>query len=304
MPARLSREARDWSLFVDWCESMETPPVPATAELVADFLAAFPAPLEAQGRRVKAIRRAHERSGAPLALPTAEPVRAFREGAKWASVTRVLAEVPKYHHPKNFQAALRGRRDGWLIVLIGVLGLSRQAARYLDQSDIVLFPRLTIKDKPIARTGPPSECPACAVTRWLRVAGEASSGWSDTVKRIVSPIGLDESAHDCAVGLDGSWRQASTLLPGVDRHGWVSPEPMSTRAISAAIAFRQALSGVTESRQHLSPPATGRFAEATLNELADAYDDVNQRAAAALLRLNEILEESNEMLDHIKSFAS
>lgn len=304
MSPRLSREARDWSLFVDWCESMETPPIPATSELIADFLTAFPAPLEAQGRRVKAIRRSHERAGVPLVLPTAEPVRAFREGAEWASVPRALAQVPKYHHPANFQAALRGRRDGWLIVLIGVLGLSRREARDLDQNDVVLYPCIAIKGKPIAKTQPPSECPACAVTRWLRVAGEASSGWTDTVKRVVGPIGLDESAHDCEVGLDGLWRQASTLLPGVDRHGWVSPEPMSRRAITAAIAFRQALGEASESRQRVSTTATGRFANATLNELAAEYDDVNRRAAAALLRLNEILEESNEMLDHIKSFTS
>ena len=49
-------------------------------------------------------------------------------------------------------------------------------------------------------------------------------------------------------------------------------------------------------------PLSGRYADATMNELAAAYDDVDQRAAALLLRLREIVGEGDEMLDHLKVY--
>jgi hypothetical protein len=301
MATKTSRETRDWELFVDWCESMDAAPLPTTPETISDFLTAFPAPIEAQGRRVRAVRRAHERAGEPLVLPTAPRPSVLREGDPWAPVPRALAQVVKYHHPKGFHLAIRGRRDGWLIVLVGTLGFTRNEARDLVHDDVQHFPQITIKGKPVPKAEPAAECPACAVTRWLRIAGDASFGfWSD-VQQSVSPEDVDEQAHDCQVGLDGLWRRANTLLPAVDRHGWVSSEAMSVRSISATMARRQALGVVAEIKARAVPTA-GRFANATMNELADAYDDVDQRAAAALLLLKEIVGDGDEMLGHLKSF--
>lgn len=297
-----AQESRDWGLFVDWCASMDAESLPASAETVAGFLRAFPAPLEAQGQRVRAIRKAHGRAGAPLSLPTTQRPTLIREGAQWAPLPRALAQLPTFQHRKNFQTALRARRDGWLLVLTGVVGLSRNDAREVAQTDVVLFPRLTIKGVPIPKAEPAAECPACAVARWLRVAGAASFGWWNEVKELVSPVGVDESLHDCLVGLDGAWRQAATLLPAIDRHGWVAGGPMSTRAISTTMAYRQSLGSVAEISRRTPTVATGRFANATTNELADAYDDVDQRAAALLLRLKEIVGETDDLLSHIKSF--
>lgn len=298
------RETRDWGLFADWSRSFGRDPLPTSAELVGEFLAAFPAALETQGRRVRAIRRAHERAGLPLELPGSDSTRAFRTGTRWATVPQALAQVPKYQHRKNMARALRGRRDGWLIVLIGVLGLTREQARSVHQRDVVLFPTLSVLERPVPRAASPDECAACAVTRWLRVAGAASFGWWNDIKDAVSPDGVEETDHDCLTGLDGTWRQAETLLPAVDRHGWVTAVPMSARAISSVTAERQTPGQTAELPRWQPTVATGRFAAASLREVADAYDEVDQRAAAALLRLKEIVGESDEMLDHIKSFAS
>jgi hypothetical protein len=297
-----SREMRDWELFIDWCDSMDAVALPATAETISAFLTAFPAAIQTHGRRVETIRRAHERAGEPFAVPAAQRVSAFREGPEWTTLSRALAQVPKYRHRNGFHVALRGRRDGWLLVLIGQLRFSRGEARALQQTDVALFPRLTIRGEPVPKTEPAAECPACAVTRWLRVAGSASYGWWNEVKETVSPIGVDESAHDCAVGLDGSWRQAATLLPAIDRHGWVSGEPMSLRSISTVMAFRQVLGQVAEIQQSPRTIATGRFADATMTELADAYADVDQRAAALLLRLKEVVGEADDLVDHLNGF--
>ncbi|MET0885012.1 MAG: hypothetical protein ABWX92_01055 [Mycetocola sp.] len=276
--------------------------LPTSAETVSEFLTAFPAPIESQGRRVRAIRRAHERAGAPLELPKGPMPSVLREGGPWAPVPRALAQVVKYHHPKGAHVAIRGRRDGWLIVLVGTLGFTRNEARSVTQADVQLFPQITIKGRAVARTEPATECPACAVTRWLRIAGDASLGFKSEVWRTISPIDVDEDEHDCEVGLDGLWRKASTLLPAVDSHGWVTAKAMSARSISAAMARRQTLGVVAEIKKRARPTG-GRFADASMNELADAFSDVDERAAAVLLRLNEIVGESTDMLDHLKEIS-
>lgn len=297
------RESQDWELFADWCLSMELAPLPTSVETISEFLAAFPAPLETQGRRVRAIRRAHERAGEPLALPTAPVPSALREGAQWAPVTRALAQVQKYEHPKNFHAALRGRRDGWLIVLVGFLGLSRNQARGLCQSDVQLAPDITVRGALVPRddTIRATECPACAVTRWLRIVGAASLGFRGEVQHLVNPEGVDGTAHDCATDPDDSWRQATTLLPSIDRYGWVSSVPMTARSVSATMARRQTLGPLDQIRT-LPVRTEGRFATATLDEVADVYDDVDRQAAAILLRLQQILGDTTQMLDHLTDF--
>lgn len=303
MPRRTTQEARDWELFTDWCESMGLSAFSATADTVAEFLHAFPAPIRSQGRRVRSIRRHHSAAGAPLHLPTGAAQRAWREGDEWASLPQALAQLPVYRHQNGLPMAIRGRRDGWLLVLVGLIGLTRGAARNLAEHEVSLFPKLSVAGKLLPRSDPPVECPACAATRWLRVAGAASFGWRRDIVAAITPEGDALGVHDCAIGLDGTWRHATTLLPGIDRHGWVSAEPMSARAISATMALRQVPGPPDSLERSVEVVSSGRFARASMNELADAYDDVDERAAALLLRLNEIVGEGDEMLDRIKSFS-
>ena len=97
---------------------------------------------------------------------------------------------------------------------------------------------------------------------------------------------------------------ARVLAQCLDQHGHVAGEPMGPRSISATIAFRQTLGDVTEIG-HTVPTfvPTGCFANATMSELADAYDDVDEQAAALLLRLKEIVGETDDMLNHIKNYS-
>lgn len=302
MPRGTTQESRDWELFIDWCKSMDLPFLPASTDAVAEFLTAFPAPMRTQGRRVRSIRKHHAATGTHLDLPHTATPRPWREGEQWSSLPQALSQLPVYRHQKGLPVALRGRRDGWLLVLVGMVGLSRNDARQLPEDMVSLFPRLSIAGHRVPREEPPAECPACAVTRWLRVAGAASFGWRQEIVEAVGPGGDPLEHHDCAVGLDGSWRQANTLLPAIDRYGWVSAEPMSARAVSATVALRQ-VPGVPDALESpVARPAAGRFARASMDELADAYDDVDERAAALLLRLKEIVGEGDEMLDHLKSF--
>lgn len=300
MPRRPSREERDWTLFTDWCASLDVSPLPADEDLLARFLTDFPASIHAQGRRVKAIRLAHERADVPFEPATPSGLSAFRVGDGWATAGEVLAHVPVYQHRKNFAAAMRARRDAWLVVLLGVMNLTRSEARTVTPNEVSLFPTLTIRGVRIEKATRPDECEACAVTRWLRIVGAASHSWWTDVKEAVSPD-QDLTRHDCLTGLDGIWRRSPTLLPAIDKHGFVSAEPMSTRAISASMALRQSIISQSTPDQALRTTSTGRFASATPNELADAYDDVDDQLAALLLRSSRILEESDEMLQRISS---
>lgn len=289
-----ARDQRHWELFEDWCLSLDLTPVPTTPEVIGRFLTAFPAALSTQGHRVRAIRRRHEAAGARLELPTATEVpTALRQGQGWVPVPRALAQLSVYAHPKHFDRALRGRRDGWLIVLIGVLGLNRNRARRLRPDQVHADEQISIAGRPVPAelAGPPGECPACAVTRWLRVAGAASFGFRGDVIRLLRPDGVDPETHDCTRDLDVEWREASTLLPAIDRHGWVSAVPMSPRAITATMAHRQAPAPVAELPQiSAPPPASGSLADASLDDLDEVYDDVDRRTAELMLRIQAVLE--------------
>ncbi|WP_311245310.1 MULTISPECIES: hypothetical protein [unclassified Microbacterium] len=297
---RPSREAREWALFLDWCTSTKAPALPTTSDTIAAFLAAFPASLDAQGHRVRTIRRAHARAGEPLELPSTPPRSALQSGDGWASLPDALANLSPYQHRKYFAQAMRARRDGWLLVLIGVVGLSRAEARSVMQAEVTLFPSLSIRDVPIPKSDPAAACAACAVTRWLRIVGAASRHWWTDVKESVTPD-QDQLSHDCRSSLDGVWREAETLLPAIDQYGHVTSDPMSPKSITAVMKRRQRVGGSVDRDQVIRTVSTGRFARATPNELADAYDDVDAQLAAVLLRSAQILQESDEMLDRISS---
>lgn len=299
---RQTREQREWTLFTDWCSSMSVSSLPAASETVAQFLAAFPASMDAHGHRVRTIRRAHERAGVAFDIPS-PPHTALQIGDEWAPLPEALSNLQPYQHPKYVPAAVRARRDGWLLVIIGFAGLTREEAQVVAETDVSLFPRLAVRGVDIPRASSPDECCACAVTRWLRVVYLASWGQRTELVETVSP-GQDQTAHDCRVGLDGTWRKAKTLLPSINQYGHVLAEPLSLRSITTIMKRRQRVRRDRDlGDQKIRTVATGRFAQATPNELADAYDDVDQQLAAILLRSTQILQESDEMLERISDLS-
>jgi hypothetical protein len=287
----------DWSVFSDWAQSVDGGVEAVTAETVASFLAAAPAAPSTQRRRVRSIRAALVAAGLPVDIPHRPPSTTVRTGEGWADTGRALEQLPTAHFP----VGLRGRRDGWLLVLIGVLGLTRQQARAISSADVVLFPALTIAGQTVPRAERPGECPACAVHRWLRVAGPAARGWKSEVQRALNqPLDL---GHDCQVGLDGTWREAQVLAPAIDRHGWADDSaPLSADSVSNIMLVRQRLSFLPERAVAWEDRPQGRYASATPAELGDAYDDVNVQLTELLARTAEILGDGTGLLDRLKSF--
>ncbi|ROR76036.1 hypothetical protein SAMN06295974_3817 [Plantibacter flavus] len=291
-----SREARDWELFVDWCVSMSLAPLPTSGATTEAFLEAFPAAAATQIRRRRVIHKQNSAVGVASEAPVSS---ALRHGDGWASVSRALAQVPKYHYPTGFQEAVRGRRDGWLIVLVGVLGMNRQQAVDVTTDDVTVSPHLSICGQAVERSESADECAACAVTRWLRVVGDLTPWFNKAaITRVVSPIGVEQSSHDCGVDVDRAWKDATTLLPSINRHGHPVDSPLSLRSISATMARRQQF-GEVATIQEYTVRTGGRFANATSSELAAAQDDVDARLDEMSAWLKALLAETTETLDHL-----
>jgi hypothetical protein len=283
----------DWVLFLDWCQASELPALPASPETVESFLRATPARQSTTRRRLRAIRNVH--LAARQKLPVEIPARSttIRTGEQWVPTARALTQLPTLRFP----VGLRGRRDGWLLVLIGVLGMTRREAVAVRSHHVTVSTDIQIAGKWVPRAGVAAECPSCAVTRWLRVVGPAASGFQSTVKDLLNPEGIDDTAHDCDTGLDGSWQRVGVLALAVDRHGWVNAgRPITVTAVSAIMRARQIPAG-DPLRGFTWTPSNGRFTHATSAELAAAYDDVDRRLDELLARAEAAMEEGAELIE-------
>ena len=280
-----------WSLFTDWCLSREHELAAVTPEALDEFFTDVPVAPSTRRARARSIRGALAAAG--IQLDEAAESRA----TTWHTdnVGPALAQLPTLRFPTG----LRGRRDGWLLVLVGALGLSRAEALRVTTDDVVLYGGLRVAARPVARAAIAAECPLCAVHRWLRVVGPAANGYRSEIQLTLDPRGADPDAHDCEVGLDGTWRVAPTLLPSIDRHGWLRNVPLSAVAVSNIMAVRQRDTGFVE-RATARRVYDGPYAEATSAQLADAYDDVDARLTELLARTAELLGSTDDMLESFR----
>jgi len=191
-PATRRAYASDWRRFSSWCEARGLEALPALPETVATFLAS-----EAEagrrastiGRRVAAIRAAHERAGA--AAPTSAPeVRVTLSG-----IRRKLGTAPerKAAATSDVLRSMLGTLDGTpaglrdrALLLLGFTGAFRRGELAgLDVSDLAEEGeglRVRVRrsktdqegrgtEKAIPRDPRPSLCPVAAVRAWLEAAG-------------------------------------------------------------------------------------------------------------------------------------
>ncbi|MGK3708856.1 hypothetical protein [Arthrobacter sp. IK3] len=278
----------EWSLFMDWCTAADVSPLPAAAETVAEFFRDVPAASSTRRRRLQAIRRVHAEAGAALALPVYEPDKPWRLGPGWLDLSETLRRAPLAGWP----GGLAARRDMFLAVLIGECGFSREQAREVPASSVRqdLDGTWLIGRHRVACTPEPGPCPSCAVARWMEVLRI----WDDRGKHSVRsriagyrPTGEHECREPAGPVGDG----VHTLLPGIDRHGWLSDwEPLSARSISAVLAYRQ-----DESRwpaeQTSSPAREERpdFQRSSMQDLTEILDELDDKVARALKESEAIM---------------
>ena len=204
-------------------------PVPAKDAQLRRFLLEVPVSPAAARRRLRAIDAAH------LALASSCPQRAL--------ILRHPASSPAWWPPPwrlipvgGWPAGIVGRRDAALVALICVGGLTRRQVRTLCPA--------SGQTPGFAPTVEPGACPACAVSRWLRVhALAAAAGWR-AARGELADIGevpaRAEVVHDCARPIQwpdkpGRW----PMFSAIDRHGWVNEAvPLSVRSITTVVACR------------------------------------------------------------------
>ncbi len=291
-----------WRLYADWCASHGVHPLPADTQRLSQYLAEVPAGLPTQARRIQAIRLVHEEMRVPLVLPGSEADEAppAEPAEDRVDLTRALAQLRPYAHRKYAPAAIRARRDGWLLVLSDHVGLTRNKARLLPSDAIILFPEMTISGVTVESGGDPQECVKCAVTRWLRIVGDVALGFRNNAAQYLSPESYSPVEHDCLIGLDGYWRNAPTLMPAVDQHGWASGSTISARAVSTILAERHRPSAVDiQIPTSVRTPSRGPVTREEISDLADAYDEADRIAAELLQRIEQMLGETDETLARI-----
>lgn len=292
----------DWALFRDWCAAAERPCLPTTAAVIAEFMAEVPAAASTQRKRVQAIARAHTAAGLPLALPVPAVQSPWRVGRGWLDVSEALRRVPMDGWPMG----LAGCRDAYLMVLIGQRGLSREAARAVGVADIRQDREGTwsILGEDLPRPPEAEGCPSCAVARWMEVL-DRWDGWGKWAARDYLVEARSAEEHLCLEASTHAGLLLNTLLPGIDRYGWLADwSPISARSISAILAYRQDAAQWPEvyqrvpSRRRDEPK--GDYQRESMQDLADLLDDVDGRAAAALKATAAVVEEMNSMVERTR----
>jgi hypothetical protein len=271
-----------WQLYTDWCAAIGVPAMPAPPQQLQAFLRDVPAAFSTSSARIRAIRAAHAITGTPFPDAPTPISLALRTGGEWASVETALQAMPLTRYP----AGLVGRRDALVLLLLDHLHLTREGARAVRIADVDLT-RWRLVGTPLPATDSTVACPRCILSRWLRVLGPAALGFRTSVRELLDPAAFTDE-HDCTNPLENTWTAAPNLLPAIDRHGWLTNTTISTRTISTLTARRQdpALPPAHHRPRPISPNSRPPL---TLQALADAYDDLDERLTALLLRTNDLL---------------
>ncbi len=270
---------RHWALFADWCTATALRSLPAMPETILAFLAELPTGPATVRRRIGAVDAAHRSVGypPPSASPAFDALLRPPRSPRFDPdlVATALAIIPVGGWPTG----IVGRRDAALVAFICTAGLTRRQTQALRTP-----PSATQGEKQrgagtagesglpaVAATDHPGPCPACALTRWQRVAATTeAAGWR-TVRNHLADLGEttaeNETSHDCTrpagelthdedrwvpgqVGPRPSDSRPRPLFCAVDRHG--TPQtgyPLSTRSITTIVATRLAAAANADPRR-------------------------------------------------------
>lgn len=291
--------ASDARLWRDWCAATGHDPTVVTVPVLTAHLTACPT-------RSRRARRDRTRTIVTLAdtdaatrdvlLPTPTPQSAIRDGEPWLTVDDTLSALD----PRGWPTGAVARRDAWLILLLGPLGMSRRAALTLTGADVTApdegmagWPTVTGTDLPFRSD--PALCGACIAVRWLRVLAADVDAGRRGVETEIAADSAAASGHRCGDGVPRAWPRALTLAPAIDRHGWFGTT-LSPRSVTALLAARQRAHtpapAPTEQPSYPEPPAAssmmGRrpppdpMIDDALDRLDDALDAVMVEMAAVL----------------------
>lgn len=316
--------AREWALFCDYTSATDQPTLPTTVAALTGFFTQIPARGTTAARRVAAIAAAHRNTGYLLQRPVS-PTEIGNPGTRPHLTSpdsgRMIAACPTTGWPHG----LLGRRDGFLIVLTGVLGYTHTQAREIRPADLSTptntdpnsrpdadhttidtgsgtgipadtVPR--IREHPLPTSDDPRTCPTCAVVRWLDILGilDGLGRGSARMHLHTTTAPTPLSPHHHTLIDPPRWRHAAHLLPAIDRHGWIDDnQPLSTRSIHTRLtlaAHRAANPEPTAGQPRTKPDPTPdgpRSHTPTLDEVLDLLDQVADDADALNHRIRTLL---------------
>ncbi|MBN9795536.1 hypothetical protein DMP17_44265 [Pseudonocardia sp. TMWB2A] len=246
--------AREWALFCDYAAATGQPALPTTVATLAGFFTAVPARPATLGRRVRAIAAAHRHAGhlllrpdtGPAAPPASRPARAA--GADPGEMIGACAT-------RGWPYGLHGRRDAFLVVTTHVVGLPHDRTRALVPPDVrfaadpvpgalgadtLASDGVLLADWLVPVDTDPRRCPVCAVVRWLDILGTLDGLGRGSARMHLTAAHAPTNAdpHHHTVPGPPRWRAAATLLPAIDRHGWLDDyRPITTRTIRTRLAL-------------------------------------------------------------------
>ncbi|NQX25643.1 hypothetical protein [Curtobacterium sp. VKM Ac-2852] len=205
-----------------------------------------------------------------------------------------MAAIPKYRYP----IGLRGRRDAFLIVLLGTLHLTRGQARTINPDDVAVTSIVRIRGHVVPSSDEPASCPACAVTRWLRIVGPVWTGFRSDAIRLLDPTRGNLDQHDCEQPLPGEWRRAEQLLLPLDVHGWArTGVALSGRSMTSITPRRRDAAAKGPITEVLGAVARqpSRFDALTLQETYTELGAMDAAVDAALARLAAIWNDAQTL---------
>ncbi|UTT51170.1 hypothetical protein [Rhodococcus gordoniae] len=311
-----TRYRHDWALFADWCAAADHRPIPAAPETLALFVHEHPAAVATQRRRLSAINAVHTGHGYPPPGRT-EMVRRHLDTTRASRLDRLgqlllqrAVELPTTGWPSG----LFGRRDALLLVLAStgmsftdITRLRRRDVR-LDGDTLVATTRGGERFR-LASDPETGDNPAIEIyQRWAQIQTflDQHPGTHLLRHHLTDPIEI------IAAPLDAEQARQPLLCP-IDRWGHLPhAQPMTPQSVSVLV--RDHLSGRAPTRLTLpmaSPAiddvgaepevvldldyyergvAARRRDHHDLEELADTFDELEQRAEALFDDLLAVLE--------------
>jgi hypothetical protein len=214
-----------WALFRDYCAATGQTALPATAATLERFFTTVPVRPATRDRRLRAIVAAHRHAGYDTGFMRAATKPAAHRHSRLADAGAMIAACPTGGWPTGFT----GRRDGFLVVLIEILGHTQRQASRLTPTSITPAPDgLLIDTAAIPTSDDARACPACATVRWLEVCDLADGLGHAIARELLStaPVPTATSTHihlprhqPSAGARFPAWSPASTNTAGSVRHG-------------------------------------------------------------------------------------
>ncbi|SIE06760.1 recombinase [Mycobacteroides abscessus] len=308
----VERSARDravWALFEDWCAACGAEAFPADSETLARFLAANPAALGTQQRRVTVVNGAHRDAGFPLP-GHAEQIRSLlcaRRAERLQLRTRRVVETVRALPTAGWPTLLFARRDAMMLVL-ATTGMTFETLALLRIGDVAATPEGHLH----VRTGgsnyrtpaalPDSGVfPAHILIDWLRI--RAIQHQSPSTRVLAEFIRTD--ARPSAMKQPPA---ELPLLTALDRWGSAPLHvcPISTRAVQSIVAAH--LGGNSPAHRAIPPRAVHKpelkAAEPAAPALLDprSFDrglEARRRAGQSLADVSSILEGVEDRAERI-----